>query len=246
MTDLDQRLRAEVLLLVQIAERYEGAQLEGALAAAAAAGVLADDVEWLRVLDRGFEEPEPAEVTPERRAELTSELEGLDPLLRFQALRVAQRVGAIEVDWGASFGEPGAPEPRVERLIGFKAVVPGPPERDGKRVISVECYDGGLLVRSEVAHDVPDDLRSEPEYVIVDHFHDLELHDEVEIEDDVGTRYLPDGGGGSGGLESGRWVSSWQLSYATPVPAEARRLTVAVSGTCFELDVTGVAERPET
>jgi hypothetical protein len=230
-----------VLLLVGIAERNESsAWFEGALALAAETGLLpADRVAWLAELERGFEQPEAAPpVTPERREAFQRLLEDLGPELVYDARMVGVRLGLVD-EHVLKYDD-------FERLIGFKGVVPGPPERDGKRVISVECYDGGLLVRYEVAHEVPDELRDKPEGAVHEHFLDLELEEDAGIEDDVGTDYCPEGGGGSSAVEDGRWVSAMRSSYRTPVPPHARRLTVDVYGTRFELDVTGIAERPET
>jgi hypothetical protein len=270
MTDLDRQVRAEVLLLVQISERRdaisgasaligvaaliegegelpdwgsESHDVEGAPAAAADTGVLPPDrVAWLTELDQGVDAPEsPAAVSPQRRAAFERLLRDAPPDVAYEATLVGQRLGLVE-ESEEELDEDDDEEP----LVGFKAVVPGPPERDGKRLVSVECYDGGLLVRHEVAHEVPEELRGAREGAIHEHFIDLELHDFVEIEDDVGTDYAPDGGGGSAGLVGGRWVTSSRWSFGTPVPARARRLTVDIEGTRFELDVAGVAGRPET
>jgi hypothetical protein len=229
------QLRAEVLLLVQLAEYNEVA-----LAAAAEIGLLpAERVEWLAELERGFDEPEaPPPPAPERREAFERLLEDLGPDLVFDARAVGASLGLVD-EYVLGYDE-------GERLVGFKGAAPGPPERDGKRIISVECYDGGLLLRYEVAYELPDELRGEPDGEVHRHFLDLQLDDRAEIEDDLGTGYQPDGGGGSSGLENGLWVSSWRASYRTPMPPGARRLTVDISGTRFELDVTGIAERPPT
>jgi hypothetical protein len=235
MTDLDQQLRAEVLLLVQLAERNEIA-----LAAAAEIGLLPPDrVDWLAELERGYDEPEaPPPLPSERRESFERLLEDLGPDLVYDARAVGVSLALVD-DYVLSYDE-------GESLVGFKGAVPGPPERDGKRVISVECYDGGVLVRYEVAHEVPDELRGEPEGEVHRHFLDLQLGERAEIEDDLGTGYEPEGGGGSTGLEDGRWVSTFRFSFRTPVPPQARRLTVDIAGTRFDLDVAGIAERPPT
>jgi hypothetical protein len=61
-------------------------------------------------------------------------------------------------------------EDEGEPLLGFKGVAPGPAASDERRVISVECYDRGVVVRWEVRQAIAPDLRGASEGEIEEHF----------------------------------------------------------------------------
>jgi hypothetical protein len=302
MADRERQLRAEVLLLVGIAESQEGwsgirvtpdgaleqvveggmgsaharrASFEGALDAAVAAKLLPDGrAAWLRDLAARFEEPSvPPELSHEQRANLDRALERLahetlaaggsaeegHAHLRFHdAVEAAHSLGALDAvqrrDWERRIGnlhdyeaEVGEldDEAQPEPLLGFKAVLAGPQERNGKQITSVECYDGGLVVRSRVSYEIEGDLRNAPSHEIFERFRrvDFELDSHVEVTDDAGGRYYPGGGGGSSDVEEGFWISTWTWTFTPGVTPAARILTVHLGDHRFEFDATGVAER---
>jgi hypothetical protein len=297
MSEQERLRRAEVLLLVCIAEASEDpfpkglgtphtivaagggwgistrrGELEGALGAAQAARVLSEgSAERLRELARGFDRPAVwPDVSSERRAELDRLLdrlaaesaagevdEGSDPsVLFFQALETADFLDLLDGDqrshWERHFRghqeyDPGSESEHrdadSELLVGFKAVLAGPVARRGQRLVSVECYDGGLALRGESAVELPAGLRDSSLFEVDRHFHGSELDPEVEVTDDVGTSYQGWGSGASSDIEAGRYVSKWTLTFTPGVPAQARTLTVRVGEERFGFDVTGVAGR---
>jgi hypothetical protein len=300
MADPERRLRAEVLLLVSIAESQEEwsgvrvapdggleeqlvaggrgiagerwALFEGALDGAVAAELLPDgQAEWLQALAERFEEPAAAlELSRQQRASLDRLLErlaeetvaadgsGMDihAHIRFHdAVSAAHSLGALDDDqvrgWERRLdvlhGHESEPEDdddedHSEPLLGFKAVLAGPQERNGKQVTSVECYDGGLVVRCRTSYAIEDDLRDASHYEISERFRALDV--DVAVTDDAGGEYDPGGGGGGSDIEEGLWISTWTWTFTPGVTPAARTLTVHLGDERFEFDATGVAERP--
>jgi hypothetical protein len=295
MADRERRLRAEVLLLVTLAESQEDwtgfrvapdggfeemqtfggggvsdeqrASFEGAFGAAVAAKLLPEgQAEWLRGLADRFEEPPaPPQLSPEQRAKLDRLLQRLaedtvaegrsgrvgHALVRFhEAVRAAHSLGALDaddlVDWDrridvlhgleSSAGDV-AEETRSEPLVGFKAVLPGPQGSNGMQVISVECYDGGLVVRSRTSHAIEGDVREAD-------FRALDVDVDVAVTDDAGVEYEGGGGGGGSGTDGGFLVSTWTWTFTPGVSPATRTLIVHLGDQRFEFDATGVAERP--
>jgi hypothetical protein len=297
MSEQERLLRAEVLLLVSIAEASEDpfpkglgtphtivaegggwgistrrGELEGALGAAKAARVLSEGwAERLRELARGFDRPAVwPDVFFERRAELDRLLDRLAAesaggevdersdagVLFFQALDTVSFLGLVDGDqrshWERHFSDlqeydPGSESEHrdagSEPLVGFKAVLAGPVARGGQRLVSVECYDGGLALRGESSVELPAGLRDSSFFEVDRHFHGSELDPEVEVTDDVGTSYWGRGSGASSDIEAGRYISKWTSTFTPGVPAQARTLTVRVGEERFDFDVTGVAGR---
>jgi hypothetical protein len=298
MSDHERLLRAEVLLLVSIAEASEDpfpkglgtpqtmeaaggwtgissrrGELEGALGAAQAARVLSEGpAERLRELAREFDRPAVwPDVSSERRAELDGLLDRLaaesaagnveeasdSVVLFFQALDTADFLGLVDSDqrshWERHFrdlqrydfgAESEHRDPASEPLVGLKAVLAGPVARHGQRLVSVECYNGGLALRGESAVELPAGLRDSSSFEVDRHFQGSELDTDVEITDDVGTSYRGHGSGASSDIEAGRYISKWTSKFTPGVPAQARTLTVRVGDERFDFDVTGVAGRP--
>jgi hypothetical protein len=299
MSEQERLVRAEVLLLVSIAEASEDpfpkglgtphaivaagggwgistrrGEVEGGLGAAQAARVLSDgSAERLRELARGFDRPAVwPDVSSERRAELDRLLDRLaaesaagdvdeasDPtVLFFQALETAAFLGVVESDqrshWerrfrdlqGYGFGhESQHPDAGSESLVGLRAVLAGPVASNGQRLVSVECYDGGLALRGESAVEVPAGLRDSSLFEVHRHFHLSELEtDVVEVTDDVGTSYRGHGSSASPDIEAGHYISKWTSTFTPGVPAQTRTLTVRLGEERFDFDVTGVAGRP--
>ena len=296
MSEQERLLRAEVLLLVSIAEASEDpfpkglgtphtmeavggwtgisrrrGELEGALGAAQATRVLSDgSVEPLRELARGFDRPAVwPDVSSERRAELDGLLDRLAAesaagnvdesdatVLFFQALDTADFLGLVDSDqrshWERHFrglqrydfgAESEHRDRESEPLVGLKAVLAGPAARGGQRLVSVECYDGGLALRYESTVELPAGLRDSSELEVDRHFQGNELDPDVEVTDDVGTSYWGRGAGASSDIEAGRYISKWTTTFTPGVPAQARTLTVRVGDERFDFDVTGVAGR---
>jgi hypothetical protein len=291
-------LRAEVLLLVSIAEASEDpfpkglgnpqtivavggvscisrrrGELEGGLGVALAVGMLSDgSVDRLRELARGFDRPAVwPDVSAERRAGLDRLLHRLAPdsaagdvdeasdptVLFFQALETAAFVGVLDSDqrsqWerhfsdleGYHFGsEAEHRDADSEPLVGLKAVLAGPVERNGQRLVSVECYDGGLALRGASAVELPAGLRDSSSFEVDRHFQGDELDPDMAVTDDVGTSYRGRGCGASSDIEAGRYISEWTSTFTPGVPPQARALTVRVGEERFDFDVTGVAGRP--
>jgi hypothetical protein len=298
MSEQERLLRAEVLLLVSIAEASQDpspkglgtphmiaaagawteistrrAELEGGLGAALAARVLSErSAERLRELAQGFDRPAVwPEVSSERRGELDRLLDRLaaesaagdvdeasDPtVLFFQALETAAFLGLVDSDqrshrerrFGDLQGHGSGSESEHRRadsepLVGLRAVLAGPVARGGQRLVSVECYDGGLALRGESAVELPAGLRDSSPFEVHRHFHLSELDADVEVTDDVGTSYRGYGSGASPDVEAGRYISKWISTFTPGVPAPTRTLTVRVGEERFDFDVTGVAGRP--
>jgi hypothetical protein len=144
---------------------------EGALDAAVAAELLPDgQAQWLQAIAARFEEPAaPLELSQQQRASLDRLLErlaeetvaadgsGMDihAHIRFQdAVSAAHSLGALDdyqvrgwerrLDVLRAYEFEAADhddEDHSEPLLGFKAVLAGPQERNGKLVTSVECYE---------------------------------------------------------------------------------------------------------
>lgn len=187
----------------------------------------------------------------------------LDPWIRFEdALSALSAVGALtdeEVVWwarrlaqlpGPGVDALGLRDADVEdehdipqaRLLRLRAVFPGSAARvsasgERTRVISLECYDDGLLVRWERSLPIPQEPADRDRAALYG-------GDDIEVTDDAGTGYEAQGGG-SGELESeGRAIWSGTSSFWPAVPAEATHVEVRVGGERFGFDVTGLAERP--
>ena len=248
-------------------------ELEGALGVAQAARVLSDEsAEGLRELARGVDRPAAwPDVSPERRAELDGLLGRLAAesaagnvdeasnatVLFFQALATADFLGLVDSDqrshWERRFrdlqrydvgSESEHRDRGSEPLVGLKAVLAGPMARGGQRLVSVECYDGGLALRGESAVELPAGLRDSSELDVYRHFQGNEPEPDVEVTDDVGTSYWGGGAGASSDIEAGRYISKWTTTFTPGVPAQARTLTVRVGDERFDFDVTGVAALP--
>lgn len=217
----DRRLHAELLLLALVAEgdRRRG-ELEGALDAAGAVGLIGPaDTAWLDGVRGALARPVGAlALRPQQRAALRDLLAGLrreqraEPegdgaSLHCDVLQVAEELGVRGCDL---LGRDEAVELDPEPLLRLRAVLPA---RTGA-LLCLECYDGGLVVRTRRASGGEEPI--EP----------------PELVDDVGGGYRFEGGGG------GQW------RFTPGVPAGARRLTVSFAGERSTLDVSGVAERP--
>jgi hypothetical protein len=127
------------------------------------------------------------------------------------------------------------PEPTpLERL---ERRIPGPPERRrGSRVVAVDLFDHGVVVRVHQARagrdmDVlPDE--QEPDA------RPCSMFEPILLEDDVGTIYrlLGGGAGGSGSRNSdGPGVSACIGAFAPRVPDAARHLVILVGEARFEV-----------
>ena len=248
-------------------------ELEGGLGAALAARMLSDEsVERLRELALGFDRPAVwPDVSSELRRELDRLLDRLaaesaagdvdeasDPTgLFFHALETADFLGLVDSDkrgqWERrirdlrvhAFGsESEHRDADSDVLVGLRAVLAGPVARHGQRLVSVECYDGGLALRGESAVELPAGLRDSSPFEVHRHFHEGELDTDLEVTDDVGTSYRGHGRGASPRIEAGRYVSKWTSTFTPSVPAQTRTLTVRVGQERFDFDVTGVAGRP--
>jgi hypothetical protein len=247
-------------------------EFEGALEAAMAAELLPEArAKWLADLAEWFGDP-PAtpDTSPEQRAELERLLErlareavaaggtsqaGPAHARLDHALETASSVGALDseqrLDWerriavlhgGESNAHDG--EASSEPLLGFKAVLAGPRESNGKQVVSVECYDGGLVVRCRVRYELPGHLRDAPEHEIFRRFREPDHDVDPRVTDDTGAEYMTQGGGGGGDVDEGFWISLWTWTVTPGVTATARRLTVQLEDERFDFDVAGVSERP--
>jgi hypothetical protein len=300
MAERERRLRAEVLLLVGIAESQEEwsgirvapdgsleeqvvaggrglagerwALFDGALDAAVAAQLLPHgQAEWLQALAECFDEPASApELSHEQRASLDRLLErlaeetvaddgsgmNLHAHIRFHdAVRAAHSLGALDDDqvrgWERRLDVLHAyefeaadhdDEDHSEPLLGFKAVLAGPQERNGKQVTSVECYEGGLVVRCRTMYEIEDGLRDASQYEISERFRALDV--DVGVTDDAGGEYHLGGGGGGSDSEEGLWISTWTSTFTPGLTPAARTLTVHLGDELFEFDAAGVSERP--
>jgi hypothetical protein len=247
-------------------------EFEGALEAAMAAKILPEaQARWLRDLAEWFGDPPPTlDISREQRAELERLLEHLAEQTvatggtpeadrahrRFDhALTAAWSLGALAPeqrdDWQRRLGvlhggqsEVHDGEASSEPLLGFKAVLAGPPERNGKQVVSVECYDGGLVVRCRVRYELPDHLRDAPDDEIFRRFGVPNDDVDPRVTDDTGTEYWSEGGGGSSDVEERFWISLWTWTYAPGVTARARTLTIQLGDERFDFDVADVLGRP--
>jgi hypothetical protein len=245
-------------------------QFEGALDAALAAELLPEaQAKWLQELAEQFGDP-PAtpDISPEQQAELERLLERLAQdavadgrasvrahMLFEHAIEVAGSLGALDQeqrrDWQRRIAvlhggesEPHDDEGRSEPLFGFKAVLAGPKERNGKEVTSIECYDGGLVVRCRVSYELPGRLRDASRDEIFGRFRPPDRDVDPRVTDDTGAEYLNTGGGGGGDFDEGFWISLWNWTVTPGVTATARTLTVQLEDEQFDFDVTGVSERP--
>jgi hypothetical protein len=247
-------------------------QFEGALEAALAAGLLPEaQARWLRELAERFGDPPPAlDIPPEKRAELDRLLERLaqetvaargareigHAEIRFEhALAAAGSLGALDQEqrreWQRRIGvllggesEADDDEDRSEPLLGFKAVLAGPKERNGREVTSVECYDGGLVVRCRVRYELPGRLRDASRDEIYRRYRAPDDDVDPRVTDDTGAQYFVGDGGGSSEVEEGFWISLWDWTVTPGVTATARTLTVQLEDERFDFDVAGVSERP--
>jgi hypothetical protein len=247
-------------------------QFEGAIDAALTAELMSEqDVTWLRELARLCGEPPVSlQATEERTAALErlidERLEQVTtedprvPDMRFHlALDTAAALGLLDADgrrrhedrleqiYAEMYAEVAVDhhDSGAEPLRGFKGVVAADPmEQNGRRLIAVECFDGGLVVRSETKYELPAELRGRPTGEVYDRFRPPDDSFELELADDVGTRYRPEGGGGSSTVTASHWVSLWCSRVRPGLPLGARVLSVSLDGEIFEVDVTGIAERP--
>jgi hypothetical protein len=132
----------------------------------------------------------------------------------------------------------------TEPLIGFKGIAAGPEERNGRRLIAVECFDEGLVVRWEVKHQLPADLHGRPEGEVYERFRPPDDSLDLVALDDAGTRYHAGGGAGSAEVISDCWVSSWVFRFRPGLSPDATMLSVTLDDERFEVDVSGIPERP--
>ena len=245
-------------------------RLEGGLEAGRAAGLFSDEqVEGLREVTTLCRQPAKSlRATGERRGRLERLIEGvLEPVVSDQTgmadmrfhlvLDTATVLGLLDEDQRRHFEERleqvylEALENQVddyddvstEPLIGFKGVAAGPPERGGRWLKAVECFDGGLLIRCDVTHELPEQLRGRPAHEVFERFRPPDDSFEMSVTDDTGARYRSGGGGGSSDVIPGHWVSSWCWCFSPGLSPMARTLTVALDGESFEVDVAGIAER---
>jgi hypothetical protein len=221
-------------------------ELDGALAAADAAGLLSGErAEWLRDLDAHFAEPiEAIELTDEPTGRMEAHLAALDGEQRFEAAYVLRRLGIELLDEDAR--DDVCVEYESPELLELKAVLPGPPvAKGGARVFSVECYDGGVLVRWELARPIPEELGPPSVALMSNHLHRLYTGIQPpRLSDDADTAYVNQGGGGGGYLAGDSWVIEQRMTFAPGVPSGATTLSVELDGGSFGFDVTRVAERP--
>jgi hypothetical protein len=159
-------------------------------------------------------------------------------VLFFQAHETAAFLGLVDGDqrrrWERHIGDLLGDDTRSEAerrdagseaLAGLKAVLAGPVTRGGQRLVSVECYDGGLALRGESGVKLPAGLRDSSSFEVDRRFRGRELDPDVEVTDDVDTSYRGQGWGGSSDVEAGRYVSRWTSTFTPGVPAQTRTLT---------------------
>jgi hypothetical protein len=121
----------------------------------------------------------------------------------------------------------------------LQRVVVGPPERRrGLRVLSVELYGDGALVRWQLVRAGPDyggelhEPADEVEPV------DSPLSPSFEVRDDLGTGYAVRGGGSKGqDTDSGDYVAFVTAELTPAVPPDARLLRLESRGTVFEVNL---------
>jgi hypothetical protein len=249
-------------------------QFAGALEAAIAAGLISDEgAAWLRELTRrcGLP-PVPMAATGERVAAIERLVEELLRQAAAESTGIADMRFRLALDTAAGLGildensrrrheerleqlyrdQAKASEPArhdgsgSEPLTGFKGVAPGPGERNGQRLIAVECFERGLVIRWETKYELPAKLRGRPTGEVYDRFRPPDDSFDLALSDDAGTEYEPGGGGGSAHVTGDHWVSTWTCRVEPGVPQDARVLTVALNGEPFQVDVAGFAERPGT
>jgi hypothetical protein len=249
------------------------AEFDGGLEAALAAWVLSqDDAAWLRELTRlcGLP-PTPVTATEERRAALerliaglvmqaATEQTGMADMRVHLALDTAAALGLLDEEdrrrheerlehvyaERAAEGDTDAYDDDVESelLIGFKGIAAGPEERNGRRLIAVECFDEGLMVRWEAKYELPAELHGRPEGEVYERFRPPDDSFDLVVLDDVGAHYRQGGGGGSAEVIGDCWVSSWVCRVRPGLSPGATVLSVAVGGESFEVDISGITERP--
>jgi hypothetical protein len=265
----DNRLRVELLLLVQLAELHDEWMLdayeeeaeaeqrsrrrafETSIPAGLAIGALTtESAEWLRSLDAGFDGPPgPLALNPDARAAMEEVLatgrpqEDDDDALAFaEATAALERVGALSEEDARRLrsgvygpGDEGwtMELPASDAMLALKAVLPGAPPRNGIAVLSVECYERGITVRTIVERPLAEGW-AEDRFGLV----------RVSLRDDLGTEWTPHGGSCSGFEQGDVVIREAETGFTGGVPSGSRRLTVHVEGESFDFDVTGVAERP--
>jgi hypothetical protein len=247
-------------------------ELEAGVEAALAARLLTqDEAAWLRELTRLCRlPPTPVTTTEERRAALERLLERLvaeagteesgmaDMRVRL-ALDTAAALGLLDEEnrrrhegrleqlydeRAAERAADGYDDIESEPLTAFKGIAPGPEERNGRRVIAVECFDEGLVVRWEVRHELPAELRGRPEGEVYERFRPPEDSSDLAVLDDLGTLFRPGGGSGTAAVISDCWVSSWVCRVRPGLSPGTSALTVTLNDESFEVDVSGIPERP--
>jgi hypothetical protein len=251
----------EDFLIAQLNRR--GAAVVEALAAAA----LLDETErraWDEALQTGAlpetgAEPSLSEAELERRVEEFIDARARDEVAGgFMAVGMLRELGLLTDDehweWhrrlvdgpagnGGSDGE-WRVELSLEALDAFRGdnlqrVVVGPPERrQGLRVLAVELYGDGALVRWQLVRAGPDyggelrELADEVEPV------DSPLSPNFEVRDDLGTGYAVRGGGSKGqDTDSGDYVAFGTAELTPAVPPDARLLRLESRGTVFEVNL---------
>jgi hypothetical protein len=247
-------------------------QFEGALEAALVARLLSEnDVAWVRELTRlcGLP-PVPLDATEDRAAAIdqlieefveqaAAEVTGTTDMRFRLALDTATALGLLDENArrrqeerleqlyrSQESGSAGSADSGPEPLTRFKGIAAGPGERNGQRLIAVECFDGGLVIRWETKHELPAELRGRPTGEVYDRFRPPDDSFDLAVSDDAGTEYAPGGGGGSSDVTAEHWVTTWTCRVQPGVPQGTRVLTVSLNGEPFEVDVAGFAERPGT
>jgi hypothetical protein len=252
----------------------EGSRLEfeaGVEAALAARLLTQDEAAWLRELTRLCRlPPTPVTATEERRAALERLLDrlvaqagteesgmadmrvrlALDTAAAFRLLdaedrrRHEERLEQLYHERAAERGPVEYDDSESEPLTGFKGIAAGPEQWHGRRLIAVECFDEGLVVHWQVRHELPAELRGRPQRDLYERFRPPEDSVDFAVLDDAGTRYRPGGSAGSSAVTSDCWVSSWVCVVRPGLPAGASALSVTLDGESFEVDVSGITERP--
>jgi hypothetical protein len=252
----------------------EGSRLEfdAGLEAALAARLLnQDEAAWLRELTRLCRLPPTAvTATDERKVALERLLERLVAEAGTEESGMADMRVRLALDTAAAFGLLNAKDRRrheerleqlyderaaqrgpveydyseSEPLTGFKGIAAGREERHGRRLIAVECFEEGLIVRWEVRHELPAELRGRRESDVYERFLPPEDSVDLAVLDDAGTRYWPGARAETSAVLSDYWVSSSVCVVRPGLAPRASALSVTLDGERFEVDVSGIAEKP--
>lgn len=272
MSDSDSALMIDALLLVMAVECCDDdaeteatarAQLEGALSAAVAVGLVEiERAEQIREVAADLDEETVGSLPADR-------LEAVDGLVAdlFAAARApeasyraaGQLEGAVEtlVDVGAGSDDDRDrwrslldevedaleaefdDDDRAERrglMLALRMVIAGPWSLDGARVTSIECYDDGVLVRWEETRELPTAVRNL--WLEQSHRYLEGMRDElggVGIADDLGTEYPSNGSQSSWSIQGAHLVANGDARFSAPIPAGARALRIGLRGQWVEI-----------